>query len=84
MTRLAHRRVDVVAPLDPPDEEFWTAVRALPTRQAQCIALAYLEDRSAVEIAEVLAITPTTVRVHLHEARATLARQLRERAEDES
>jgi RNA polymerase sigma-70 factor (ECF subfamily) len=82
VTRLAHRRVEVVAPLDPPDEEFWTAVRALPARQAQCVALAYLEDRSAAEIGKILGISPTTVRVHLHEARATLARELGERDED--
>lgn len=78
MTRLGHRAVEVVPPLDPPDEQFWGAVRALPTRQAQCIALAYLEDRPAAEIADVLQISPTTVRVHLHEGRAALARQFGE------
>jgi RNA polymerase sigma-70 factor (ECF subfamily) len=84
MTRLRHRAVDVVAPLEPPDEEFWDAVRALPTRQAQCVALRYLEDRDVGEIATILDVPPGTVRVHLHEARTTLARQLGEtRGHDE-
>jgi RNA polymerase sigma-70 factor (sigma-E family) len=78
MTRLRQRAVDVVVPLEPPDEEFWDAVRSLPTRQAQCVALRYLEDRDAGEIAAILDIAPGTVRVHLHEARATLAQRLGE------
>ena len=78
LTRLAHRTVDVAPALDPPDDEFWDAVRALPTRQAQCVALLYFEDRSTAEIAAVLDIAPATVRVHLHEARATLSRALGE------
>jgi RNA polymerase sigma-70 factor, ECF subfamily len=76
MTRLRARMVEVAPPLDPPDDEFWDAVRALPTRQAQCVALRYLEDRPVGEIAHILAIAPGTVRVHLHEARSTLARRL--------
>ncbi len=83
MTRLRSRAVDVDPPLEPPDDEFWDAVRALPARQAQCVALLYLEDRSTAEIAEILGIAPGTVRVHLHEARTTLARQLSERDGDE-
>ena len=84
VARLSHRAVEVVPPVDTPDDEFWAAVRALPPRQAQCVALRYLEDRSAAEIAEILAIEPATVRVHLHAARATLARRLGETDEDPS
>ena len=57
-------------------------MRALPARQAQCVALLYLEDRPVTEIGQILGIAPGTVRVHLHEARATLARQLGEPDED--
>lgn len=60
------------------DDEFWAAVRGLPRRQAQCIALHYLEDRSIADIAELLQISPATVRVHLHEGRTALAQLLEE------
>ena len=84
MTRLRARPVDVVAALDAPDDEFWDSVRELPTRQAQCVALRYLEDRTVEEIAEILEIAPGTVRVHLHEARKTLSVRLGETDEEES
>lgn len=60
------------------DDEFWAAVRALPRRQAQCVALHYLEDRSVADIAGLLRVAPATVRVHLHEGRSALAKVLRE------
>lgn len=58
------------------DPEFWAAVRRLPTRQAECVALHYLEDRSVADIAEVLGCRPATVKVHLHRGRTALAAQL--------
>jgi RNA polymerase sigma-70 factor, ECF subfamily len=64
------------------DPEFWAAVRALPRRQAQVVALFYLEDRSVAEIAEVLALSTGTVKSHLHDARLALARRLREEVEE--
>jgi RNA polymerase sigma-70 factor, ECF subfamily len=78
VTRLGHQRESTIAPLEPEDESFWAAVRALPRRQAQCMALLTLEDRSVAEIAETLAIAPSTVRVHLHQTRIQLARRLDE------
>jgi RNA polymerase sigma-70 factor (ECF subfamily) len=69
----------VVAQRDPTvelpttDHEFWDAVRALPARQAQVIALHYLEDRSVAEIADVLGCAAATVKVHLHRGRKALA-----------
>lgn len=59
-----------------PDPVFWAAVRALPERQAQCIALRYLEDLEVAEIAELLEMRASTVRVHLSRGRRTLARTL--------
>jgi RNA polymerase sigma-70 factor (ECF subfamily) len=44
------------------------------------VALHYLEDLSLEEIAEVLDLSPSTVRVHLHRARKTLRDRLDERA----
>jgi RNA polymerase sigma-70 factor (ECF subfamily) len=67
--------------LEPVDAVFWQQVRSLPRRQAQSVALFYLEDRSAEEIAEILHCSISTVRVHLHRGRTTLERQLRERRE---
>jgi RNA polymerase sigma-70 factor (ECF subfamily) len=59
------------------DAEFWRAVRSLPRRQAQVIALHYLEDRPVAEIAQILGTAEGTVKRHLHDGRQTLARRLR-------
>ncbi len=67
------RRNNDVGEIEAVDDEIWVAVRALPSRQAQCIALHYLEDRSTADIAAVLEIAEATVRVHLHAGRKTLA-----------
>lgn len=58
------------------DPEFWAAVRALPARQAECVALHYLEDRSVADIALVLGCKESTVKVHLHRGRTALAARL--------
>lgn len=67
---------DAATAADAGDPAFWAAVRALPERQAQCIALRYLEDRDIAAIAAVLDLRPATVRVHLHRGRLALARTL--------
>jgi RNA polymerase sigma-70 factor (ECF subfamily) len=64
--------------LSPETAFYWERVRALPVRQAQVIALAYLEDRPTDEIAFLLGISESTVRVHLARARAALAASLEE------
>ena len=63
-------------------DEFWSAVRRLPKRQAQAIALHYLEDRSVADIGEILECSPNTVKVHLHKGRQQLARKLGVDAQD--
>jgi RNA polymerase sigma factor (sigma-70 family) len=75
---LAGRTRSRVDDLEPPDAEFWQTVRSLPPRQAQAVALYYLEDRPAEEIAEILHCSVSTVRVHLHRGRVTLERRWRE------
>lgn len=61
----------------PPDtEEFWSAVRRLPRRQAQAIALYYLEDRTAAEIGAILGCAESTARKHLSRGRRKLASDL--------
>jgi RNA polymerase sigma-70 factor, ECF subfamily len=56
--------------------DFWRAVRSLPRRQAQVVALHYLEDLSVVEVARVLGCAEGTVKAHLHTGRETLAQRL--------
>ena len=69
--------------LDDGDAEFWRSVRALPPRQAQAVALFYLEDFSVRDIAAVLDCSEGTVKTHLSRARTAVARRLRlERVED--
>jgi RNA polymerase sigma-70 factor, ECF subfamily len=63
--------------LDEGDEAFWQAVRRLPPRQAQAVALYYMEDYSVREISEVLDCSEGTVKTHLSRARDAVARQLR-------
>lgn len=77
LTRLAARR-SPVAELVVTDDAFCEAVRRLPKRQAQCVALHYLEDRSVADVAALLDLAEATVRVHLHQGRAALATALGE------
>jgi RNA polymerase sigma-70 factor, ECF subfamily len=57
LSLFASRRV-AVHELAGDDAEFWQEVRKLPARQAQAVALHYLEDRSVADVAEVLGISP--------------------------
>ena len=82
LARMALRR-EPTSELAVGDDEFWSAVRDLPRREAQCIALRYLDDRSTSEIAAVLAIAESTVRVHLHNAHRKLATVLAEDLDEE-
>lgn len=75
VTRIGGRR-ERLAELAEPDHEFWAAVRSLPARQAQSVALHYLEDRPVDEIAEILGCTTGTVKQHLHRGRRALAKDL--------
>jgi RNA polymerase sigma-70 factor, ECF subfamily len=77
-------RPDPTVELPTTDHEFWDAVRTLPERQAQAIALHYLEDRPVAEIAEILGCSPATVKVHLHRGRRTLADKLARTTEEGS
>jgi len=56
--------------------EIWRAVAALPKRQAQVIALMFVDDLSVSEIAGVLECEENTVRTHLRRARQSLATRL--------
>jgi RNA polymerase sigma-70 factor (ECF subfamily) len=75
LTRMAGHRV-IPDELPPDASSFWRAVRRLPRRQAQVVALRYLEDMAVADIAAVLECAEGTVKAHLHRARTTLAAQL--------
>lgn len=65
--------------LVPPDDHlsaFWQEVRRLPTRQAQAVALHYLEDMPVDEIAAVLGVAEGTVKALLSQGRERLRREL--------
>lgn len=57
-------------------EAFWREVRRLPTRQAQAVALHYIDELSVAEIGVVLEVAEGTVKALLHQGRTRLARQL--------
>lgn len=76
MTRLGARLPSRVEEIAGADAEFGVALRALPRRQAQALALHYLEDMPVAEIAHVLEIAEGTVKALLHKGRASLARKL--------
>jgi RNA polymerase sigma factor (sigma-70 family) len=76
LLRLAPLRGQPPAALSDEAGEFWQAVRRLPKRQAQAVALHYLEEASVAEIAEVMGCTESTVKVHLHRGRRALAERL--------
>lgn len=83
LARLAGQSRRPLAELEPRDEEFWKKVRQLPDRQAQAIALFYVEDRPVAEIAEILDCSPSTAKVHLFRGRQALAKKLGLEAPDE-
>lgn len=80
MIRLGGRR-DLTPVLEPDDEDFWAAVRGLPRRQAQVVALHYIYDLSVAEVAATLQISEGTAKTHLSRARTSLVLVLGERGE---
>ncbi len=76
VARIGSKRADSRLTLPTPSHEFWDQVRQLPRRQAQCVALYYLEDRTTAEIAQLLGCAESTVRIHLTRGRRALATKL--------
>jgi RNA polymerase sigma-70 factor (ECF subfamily) len=82
LARLLAGRGPAVAELPEEDAEVWRAVRALPRRQAQVIALRYVADAPVAEIAQTLGLAEGTVKAQLHRARHALATRLASAWED--
>jgi RNA polymerase sigma-70 factor (ECF subfamily) len=70
--------------LAPEDEEFWTEVRRLPRRQAQVIALHYIDDLDVAGIGLTLGCAPSSVKTHLVRGRTALSTLLGNDSEEES
>jgi RNA polymerase sigma-70 factor, ECF subfamily len=66
------------------EDWFWRAVRALPLRQAQVVALHYALGLPVAEVAVTLGCAEGTVKTHLSRARAALAESLGVPEEDPS
>jgi len=87
LSRLVGRNRTAPTEMESANEQVWKAVRRLPRRQAQVVALRYLEDRPVDEIAGILECSAGTVKQHLFRARKALAARLGEEggeAADES
>ena len=76
LTRLGQERPAVSGGDQVVDDELWTVVRGLPRRQAQVLALAFVEDRSVADIAGLLGCGEETVRTHLRRGRHAVAQRL--------
>ena len=68
---------DRSTPVEPSvDDELWRAIRSLPAKQAQAIALTYVEDLPPSRVAEILGCSEGAVKSHLNRARRTLAQRI--------
>lgn len=76
-----HDRDATGTTVDPPlgDAELWAALRELSPRQAEALALFYVEDQPISEVAKILGLGEETVKTHLKRGRAALAERLAER-----
>ncbi|MEA2023922.1 MAG: sigma-70 family RNA polymerase sigma factor [Actinomycetota bacterium] len=68
----------VVPDMSPDAMATWAAVRKLPNRQAQAIALRYYDRSSIADIARILKCSENTVKTHLQRAKQTLEAHLDE------
>lgn len=81
LVRLRHERPRTPS-LSEPSDQLWDAVRQLPRRQAQVLALAFAEDLDVQEIAATLGIGEESARTHLRRGRAAVAARLEEGLND--
>lgn len=77
LTLLASRQLPKASNDDP--DAVWALVRGLPRRQAQTLALVYVDDMRITDVARVLGVSEATAKTHLQRARRTLAKRLEER-----
>lgn len=63
-------------------DRLWAAVRQLPKRQAQVVALTFVEDLDVRGVAVTLGIGEESVRTHLRRGRAAIAARFKEEADN--
>ena len=83
LARAAFRDRTELPDLGSSDPDFWNAVRSLPRRQSQVLALFSLEDLPIADVADILDMSPGTVKRHLHNGRLALAGRLGIQREEE-
>ena len=83
LNRVRQRPQPPPAVLTEQDHALWSAVRDLPRRQAQAVALRYVDDLDTATIASILGCSEGAVRVTLHRARRALALALGRTDEEE-
>lgn len=77
LTRIGTNRDEASMPdLSPETDAIWEAVRRLPQRQAQAVALFYVGQLTVEEIAGVMQCHQGAVKSHLHRARTRLSESL--------
>lgn len=73
--RLEHE-LDIAPPQGAIDLDVLRAIAQLPGAQRAAVVLFYLEDKPVAEVADILACSESTAKVHLHRARTRLAKLL--------
>jgi RNA polymerase sigma-70 factor, ECF subfamily len=76
LDRLFRQRPAPPPPHDETDPELAKAIRSLPKRQGQVLALVAIDDLAFADIAQILGCSEETARTHLRRARSTLQRVL--------
>lgn len=76
LARVGNPRESSDVELDAQVTELWAAVRGLPRRQRQAIALVYFSGMSATDASHVMECGQETVRTHLKRGRKALAAKL--------
>jgi RNA polymerase sigma-70 factor (sigma-E family) len=69
-----HPAADASSLLDAETDTMLAALRLLPARQREVLALRFYLEQSEVEIADALGISPGSVKTHAHRGLAALAR----------
>ena len=88
--KLSRLRFSATPPEEPtagdrlPGVDLARAISTLPAQQRAAVALFYLEDLPVDEVAHLLEVSTSTVKQHLHRARARLAALLAEQQEEVS
>jgi RNA polymerase sigma factor (sigma-70 family) len=65
-----------VDPREPPDEELWARVRALPPKQREAVALRTILDLPYAEIAAMMATSVEAARRNVYEGLKTLRKEV--------